>query len=306
MVQAESISAAADQLHVTQPTLSRQLMELEQSLGTPLFRRAGRGRKAELTEAGMFLRRRAEEILLLADRTQAAFDHADQSVAGDVCLGAGETQAVRILARAAGSLQKRYPEIHYHISSGDSADVEEQLDRGLIDFGLLLGSVDREKYDVLTLPVQEKWALLARRDMPLAAAERVRPADLADQPLIWPRQKTSGGPLLQWMGRSEAELNLVASYSLVYNASLLTDEGFGYTLCLDGLVGAGERGSLCVVPLDPPLEMTAQVVWKRGQVFSRAAALFLRELRAQLDGESAAEDGIFALPFDNDRREPIY
>lgn len=277
----ESVTLAAERLHITQPTLSRQLMELEQSLGTRLFHRGGRNQKLTLTEEGFFLRRRAEEIIALADQTQAAFEAGGELVAGDVYLCAGETDAVRLLARAAKSLQRRYPQIRLHISSGDRTVVEEQLDRGLADFGLRVGPVDPEKYEVLTLPQRDVWGVLMRKDDPLAKKDRIRPRDLWDKPMIWPRQPSSENLLVQWFRRKPEELNLVTSYSLVYNAALLTDEGLGYTVTLDRLINTSGNCSLCFRPLEPALEIDVHVVWKKQRGFTRAASLFLQELQTQ-------------------------
>ena len=283
VAQAESISGAAEMLHLTQPTLSRQLMDLEISLGTKLFNRGRRGQKVTLTEEGMFLRKRAEEIITLADRTRAAFEISGDSVAGDVYIGAGETDSLRILAQACNSLQKRYPHIHYHITSGDMSNVEEMLEQGLIDFGVLLSPVDGTKYEALDLPHRDTWGVIMRTDAPLAKKERVRPKDLWDKPLIWPRQTTSGDTLLQWIRKDLTDLNIVADYSLVYNASLLADEGLGYTLALDKLINVSENSSLCFRPLEPSLETRARIVWKKKQVFSRAASLFLNEVHTLME-----------------------
>ena len=282
VAQAQSISKAAEQLHITQPTLSRQLMDLEASLGTKLFVRGKRNHKVTLTEAGTFLRKRAEEIILLADRTSAAFADSGDAVVGDVYLGVGETDAIRFLARAGRRIREYSPQIRYHLSSGDSANVEEQLDQGLIDFGVLLGPVDGTKYESIALPYRDAWGVLMRRDAPLAGKERIRPEDLWDKPLVWPRQSTSGDPLLRWFGRDSADLNIVASYSLAYNASLLTDEGLGYTLALDRIINVSGESTLCFRPLEPAMEIEVRLVWKKHQLFSRAAALFLQEIRAQL------------------------
>ena len=286
----ESITLAAERLHITQPTLSRQLIELEDSLGAKLFIRGGRNQKITLTEEGFFLRRRAEEIIDLADRTQAAFEAGDDQVAGDVYLGIGETNAVRLLARAANSLHHRNPYIRFHINSGDRAVVSEQLDRGLIDFGLFLGPMDSAKYDCLTLPCRDHWGVLIRKDDPLAQRESIRPRDLWKQPLIWPRQPTSDNLLLQWIRKKPEELNIVTSYSLVFNAALLTDEGMGVTITLDRLINTAGDCHLCFRPLEPPLEMEGHIVWQKRHSFTRAASLFLKELREQIDSPVPEDD----------------
>ncbi len=286
----ESISEAAEVLHVTQPTLSRQLMDLEEELGVQLFERARRSRRIALTEAGIFLRRQAEEIVLLADKTEAAFSTDHGEIAGDVYVAAGETEAVRLLSRAAGLLQKDFPQIRYHITSGDGLYVEEQLDKGLADFGLMLGPVNPDKFEVLMLPHRDVWGVLMQKRSSLAEQETVRNTDLWSKPLILSRQSISSGHILRWLGREPAELNLVGDYSLAYNASLMTEEGLGYTLTLDGLINTSGDSPLCFRPLDPPLELEVRLVWKKHQPFSRAAELYLKRLQAMCaEMGSAAE-----------------
>ena len=236
-----------------------------------------------LTEEGLFLRKRAEEIIALADRTQAAFTGFDDSVAGDIYIGAGECDDVRLLARVIKSLRDRYPHIHYHISSGDMAAVEEQLDKGLTDFGLMLGPVDGSKYNVLALPKTVYWGVLMQKEVPLSQKDSIRPKDIWDKPLILPRQTTSVDLVVQWLRKRPEDLDIVAYYSLAYNASLLTEEGLGYTLALNQIINTSGDSGLCFRPLDPPIEVHARVAWKKHQVFSHAAALFLRELQDYLE-----------------------
>ena len=280
----QSISAAAQSLHLSQPALSTQLKALEEELGKQLLIRKSKGsRKVTLTEEGMILRKRAQEILSLVKRTQEEISSPDETIAGDVCIGAGETDIVRLFARAAQSLQRQHPDIHYHISSGNAEYVLEYLDKGLIDFGLLFGQVDLQKYEAIPLPVRDSWGVLMRRDAPLAQKETVRPADLWDQPLIISHQRSDDRRLAQWMQRDLSELHIVATYNLVFNASLLVDEGLGYALCFDKLINT--RGSsLCFRPFAPRLESTAYIIWKKYQVFSKAASAFLACLK-QLTAE---------------------
>lgn len=280
----QSISAAAQSLHLSQPALSTQLKALEEELGKQLLIRKSKGsRKVTLTEEGMILRKRAQEILSLVKRTQEEISSPDETIAGDVCIGAGETDIVRLFARAAQSLQRQHPDIHYHISSGNAEYVLEYLDKGLIDFGLLFGQVDLQKYEAIPLPVRDSWGVLMRRDAPLAQKETVCPADLWDQPLIISHQRSDDRRLAQWMQRDLSQLHIVATYNLVFNASLLVDEGLGYALCFDKLINT--RGSsLCFRPFAPRLESTAYIIWKKYQVFSKAASAFLTCLK-QLTAE---------------------
>lgn len=275
----QSISAAAQSLHLSQPALSTQLKALEEELGKQLLIRKSKGsRKVTLTEEGMILRKRAQEILSLVKRTQEEISSPDETIAGDVCIGAGETDIVRLFARAAQSLQRQHPDIHYHISSGNAEYVLEYLDKGLIDFGLLFGQVDLQKYEAIPLPVRDSWGVLMRRDAPLAQKETVCPADLWDQPLIISHQRSDDRRLAQWMQRDLSQLHIVATYNLVFNASLLVDEGLGYALCFDKLINT--RGSsLCFRPFAPRLESTAYIIWKKYQVFSKAASAFLACLK---------------------------
>ena len=165
----QSISAAAESLHISQPALSTQLKGMEEELGKQLLIRGTKGsRKVVLTEEGMILRRRAEEILSLVQKAEEEITRSDETIAGDVVIGAGETDNVRLLAQAAKDLQKQYPDIHYHISSGNAEYVLEYLDKGLIDFGLLFREPDLKKYEWLTLPAGDVWGVLMRRDTPLA------------------------------------------------------------------------------------------------------------------------------------------
>ncbi|HJC58091.1 MAG TPA: LysR family transcriptional regulator [Candidatus Eisenbergiella intestinipullorum] len=276
----QNITAAAESLHLSQPTLSTQLKALEEELGKQLLIRGTKGsRKVTLTQEGMILRKRAEEILDLVQKTENEISLSDDVVAGDIYIGTGETNTIRLFARAAGKLQRSCPHIHYHIFSGNSAYVLEMLDKGLVDFGLLYSSVDLSKYDTLNVPVRDVWGVLMRRDSPLAKKEAIRPEDLWDLPLIVSHQENARPLLSSWLKKDLSELNVVATYNLVLNASMLTDEGFGYTICYDRLLDTENSPSLCFRPLSPPLEAEATIIWKKYQVFSRAAEAFLEQLK---------------------------
>ncbi len=265
----ENISRAAEALHTAQPSLSRQLKELEEELGKTLFIR-GR-RKITLTDEGMFLRKRAEEIVSLVDKTTDALTMDDGVVAGNVYIGAGETEGMRLIARAAGALGKTCPDIHLHIVSGDRGDVAEQLDKGLIDFALFVGEVDARKYEHIHLPNRDSWAVLMRRDHPLAQKNAVRPEDLYREPLLLSRQIRDGSPFLAWMGRTLTQLNVVSTHNLIYNASLMVEEGLGVAVTLEGLINTTGESPLCYRPLLPRLETELFLAWKRYQAFSPAA-----------------------------------
>ncbi len=274
----ESISGAAEALHLSQPTLSRQLMDLEAELGKPLFLRGSR--RITLTEHGILLRKRAAEILELVEKATAELTAAEDTVAGDVFIGAGETQGVHLLTRAAQKLQAQYPQVHFHIFSGDTMDVSEKLDKGLIDFGLLFEPIDAGKYGVYRLPVHDTWGILMRRDSALAQKGAVTAADLSDKPLISSRLLSEKHPLDPWFQKDLHTLNIVATYSLLYNASLMVDDGLGYALCLGGIINTA-GSNLCFRPLAPEVPAHMGIIWKKHQVFSKASEKFLEILRQE-------------------------
>lgn len=280
----ENISRAAEALHTAQPSLSRQLKELEEELGKTLFIR-GR-RKITLTEEGMFLRKRAEEIIGLVDRTTNALTMDDAAVTGDVYIGGGETEGMRVIARLAGELGQHYPEVHLHIVSGDSMDIVEQLDKGLIDFALLVGGVNTQRYEHIRLPDRDAWGVLMRKDHPLAQKSAIRPEDLYHEPLLLSRQVKDGSPVLTWMGRTLTQLNVVSTHNLIYNASLMVEEGLGVAVTLDGLINTTGDSPLCYRPLSPRLEVELFLAWKRYQTFSPAAAKFLELLQKEIASET--------------------
>lgn len=276
----QSISAAAKSLHLSQPTLSTQLKAFEDELGKQLLIRGTKGsRKVLLTEEGMILRKRAEEILELVRITEREISLSDETIAGDVYIGAGESDMIRIFARAAKRLQETYPDIHYHILSGNAVFVQEHLERGLIDFGVVYGPVDTSTYRSMKIPRQDTWGVLMRKDSPLAAKEAIQPQDLWDKPLIVSAQKTDVWPMANWFQRDIEMLHVVATYNLVFNASLMVEEGLGYAVCFDKLINVSGESNLCFRPLSPKMESEASIIWKRYQVFSKAAQKFIDTLQ---------------------------
>lgn len=273
----ESITAAAKVLNVTQPTLSKQLMELEEELGKKLLIRGNR--RITLTEEGMLLRKRAQEIMELVDKTESEVSSMDEIISGDIHIGGGETDSMRLVARVAKKLQEEHPHIQYHLYSGNADDVTERLDKGLLDFGIIIGSANIQRYDYLHLPTTDTWGLLMKKDSPLAALDNIRPENLHNIPLICSRQALSGNEISGWFGSDFEKLNIVATYNLIYNATLMVEEGMGYALCLDKLVNTTSASGLCFKPLEPRLEAHLNIVWKKYQVFSEASKKFLKSLQ---------------------------
>lgn len=279
----QNITAAAESLHISQPALSTQLKNMEKEFGKQLLIRGVKGsRKVILTEEGMILRKRAEEMLSLMKRREEEITGSNETIAGNVFIGTGETEIVRLFAKVAKKLQKEYPDIRYNISSGNAEHVLEYLDKGLIDFGLLFTKIDPQKYEAIPVPIKDTWGVLMRKDSPLAKKEAICPEDLWDKPLIVSHQKGDDVYLNQWLQREESELHIVATYNLLFNASLLVDEGLGYALCFDKLINT-QGSNLCFRPLYPQLEAPGFIVWKKYQVFSKAANIFLRYLQKMIE-----------------------
>ena len=276
----ESISGAAEALHVTQPTLSRQMMELEEELGKTLFLRGKR--KISLTEEGMFLRKRAQEIVTLVEKTESEFSAAEETISG-------ETDAMRLIARAAHRLQSAYPHIAYHLFSGNADDVTERLDRGLVDFGVFIEPADLSKYDFIKLPVTDIWGVLMRKDCPLAARATIRPQDLLGLPLLASNQHLVKNEFSGWFGEGYEKLNIITTYNLLYNASIMVEEGMGYALCLDKIVRTSGDSPLCFRPLEPKLEVGLHIAWKKYQFFSKAAEKFLECLQREIADRREAD-----------------
>ena len=275
----QSIIRAAESLHLSQPTLSTQIKALEEELGKQLLIRGTKGsRKVTLTEEGMILRKRAEEILNLVQKTEREISLSDQIIVGDVYIGTGETDAIRIMAKAARELYKIYPGIHYHIASGNSDFVLEQLDKGLIDFGMIFGSVDHAKYNSIPLPYKDTWGVLMRKDSPLAEKETVSPEDLWDKPLIVSRQEADKETLPAWIKREISEIEIVATYNLLFNASLMVEEGLGYAIGFDKIINTSDNSNLCFRPLSPKREAGMSIIWKKYQVFSKASEKFMEKI----------------------------
>lgn len=280
----ETISAAAEFLHVTQPTLSRQLMELEDELGKTLFMRGNR--KIELTEEGMILRKRAEEIVELLEKTRAEVSASGEEISGDIYIGGAETDGLRFLTGIMKELQEDYPRIVFRIYSGNAEEVTERLDRGLLDFGIFLEPANMSKYDFMKLPGVDVWGVLMRKDSPLAKKKSIRAKDLFGLPLIISDQAMVKNEISGWAGGRYNKMNIVATYNLLFNASLMVEEGVGYALGLDRIIRTSEDSTLCFKPLEPRLEVGLNVVWKKYQVFSKPGKVFIERVRQKLSAST--------------------
>ncbi len=275
-----SITGAANYLHLTQPTLSRQLQDLEKELGQKLLIRGKH--KVILTPEGMMLRKRAEEIVELVDKTEADFRSINDIIGGDIYIGSGETDSMKYIAEIMKDIQQIYPDIKFHIYSGNAEDVTEKLDKGLLDFGILIQPIDLSKYNNIALPEKDVWGVIMRKDSPLANKKEIKLEDLISVPLIASRQMSekysARSGFLSWFGKDFKKLNIVATYNLVYNAAIMVKAGIGYAVTLDKLVNTTGDSEICFRPLSPRLESGLDIVWKKYQVFSPAPKLFLDRL----------------------------
>ena len=274
-----SITKAANSLGLTQPNLSRQINILERDIGKKLFNRSNY--KIKLTSEGILLKKRAEEIIDMIEKTRAEFKSSDKIIAGDIRIGGGETHAIELITKIMRNIQKDYPNIQYHLHSGNSDDVSEKLDKGLLDFGILIEPAGILKYDFIKIPAKDTWGVLMRKDSKLAKKKFITKNDLIKLPIICSRQavynRPSDNKFLEWFQSDFDKLNIVATYNLIYNASIMVKSGIGYAIGLDKLINVN-GSSLCFVPLKPKLEAELNIVWKKGQIFSPASGIFLDAL----------------------------
>ncbi len=270
-----SITRAAEALFVTQPNLSRQMKKIEGEIGRPLFVRGSR--KITLTEAGRLLKKRAEEICELYDRTMDEVKAPAGGIEGEVRIGGGESRAMSLIARAATNMLKKHPKVKINIFSGDSGTVAERLDKGLTDFGVFIEPFDLSAYDSMPLPLSDRWGAIVRADSPLAQRDRLTPAELKGEKLILSRQSAGGNIIYDWFGCSGEELNIAARYNLLYNATLLVEDGMGCAVSLEGLINC-KGTDLVFVPLEPELRSRIDIAWKRHSSFTPAAEAFFKEL----------------------------
>lgn len=272
VVREGTISAAARSLHVAQPSLSRQMKELEEELGVPLFERGNR--KITLTEEGMVLRKRAEEMVRLEQITKDEIAEMRNQISGTVRIGAGEAYAFHYLSRTAKSLVREYPDIRFEITSGDTQDLMDQLNNGLIDFALIFTEVDHALYQSVALPAEDRFGVLMKKDCPLTEKTELRISDLKDYPVIVSRASI---PLFS--GSTDlSSLKIAATYNLVYNASLLVEDGLGVAICFDKLINTTGDSPLTTRPLVPAVKNAGAIIWKKYEVFSPASQKFIDKL----------------------------
>lgn len=277
VAQEENITKAAEVMHTTQSNLSRQLAELEGELGKKLFERGSR--KITLTEEGMFLRKRAQEIVELAERTENDLRTFDEVVSGAVHIGAIETQRMRWLGDIIAQMHEKYPQIQYDLFSGSVAEIDDGLTKGLLDFGVMVAPVDYRKYDYIKLPENERFGLLMRTDHPLAARSVIRPADIGEYPVWVAHQQLEGNVLSGWLGRDVRSLNIVSTFNLITTPAMLIEQGMGMAFTFDGLA---RDAALCFRPLEPAVEAELYLVWKKYQLFTKPAKIFLEQVQKKI------------------------
>ena len=271
-----NITRAADILHITQPTLSRQIMELERELGTTLMLRGKNG--LTLTDDGLFFRQRAGEIVELADRLEQNFTERKSDVSGLIAIGASESVGSRLFARLIKRFSDKYPLIQFHLYNEMADNIRDRLEKGLVDVGLLLEPVDTSRYDFVRISQKETWGILMRDDHPLAERKTITPDEIAEYPLILPLRERVRNEILNWMRKEEKDLTIPLSYTLLSNAALMVEAGLGCAFCLDGALAIHSSPHLSFVPISPEHTTRSVLVWKKNQMFSPATALFIQEI----------------------------
>lgn len=280
VVNEESITKAADALHITQPTLSRQLAQMEDEIGVKLFDRGSR--KITLTNEGILLRRRAEEILQLVDKTEKEMTEQEKLVDGEISIGCGELASVQIVSELIKSFQERYPLVRYDIHTANADHIHERLDKGLTDIGLLLEPVDIEKYEFIRMHIKEKWVVLMRPDDPLAEKESITPKDLSKLPVCLVKRPLVKNELASWFGNYFKNLHIVFTSNMSTNAAIMVQNGLAYALVLEGSLPYLNTKQICYRPLSPELTATSVLAWKRHQPQSLAVAKFIEHIRQHL------------------------
>ncbi len=281
----ENITRAAALLHITQPTLSRQLMQMEEELGVKLFRRGGHN--IFLTEEGMLFRRRAQEIVDLTEKAAKELKHGEKTVSGEISIGCGETKNMKPLSEMIASFQQRYPDVSFHIYTAIADDVKERLENGILDMGLLLEPVEVSRYHYIRMPLREKWQVLMRRDLPLAEKQKIKPEDLAGIPLIVAKRQSVRNELENWFGYDKEELRVVLTCNLShYNQSIMVESGIGVALVMEF---ACNQDTLCLRPFEPEIESGCVLVWKKNLSLSPLMQRFIEYVKGYLEERNLEE-----------------
>lgn len=280
VVREQSITKASEVLHITQPTLSRQLAQMEEEVGVKLFDRGTR--KITLTNEGLLLRRRAEEILQLVDKTERELVIQEEQVEGKITIGCGEIASVQLLPDLFQSFHEKYPRVTFDIYTATADHVKDQMDRGLVDIGLLLEPIDIEKYDFIRLDMKERWVVLMRPDSPLAKKDAVTAGELSELPLILPRRLWVQSELASWFGDYYENLNVLFTSNLSTNGAIMVSQGLAYSVVVEGSVPFWDQSKITYRPLSPELTATSVLAWKRGQPFSLAATKFIEHIKCLL------------------------
>lgn len=276
LAEEQTISGAAAKLHTTQPSLSRQLAELENEVGCQLFLRGSR--RITLTEEGVFLRKRAQEIVALLEKTESDFASFGSLTEGDIWIGAGESDAMRYLGRAITRVRQEYPNLRFHVRSGNSADLAERLEQGLFDFCLIYEPFDRKLCNFQETGYLESWGLLLPRDHPLTQKEAITREDLFTVPLIYSEHFELQNDFRNWMGSDMSRLQVAVTYNLINTPAMLVESGVGCAFTFDKLVDTSGNRNLCYRPIVGLPQVKLFLVWKKYQVFTTAARTFLRVL----------------------------
>lgn len=275
-----SITRAAEVLHITQPALSRQLMQLEQEVGCSLFQRGKR--HMALTEEGLLLQRRAKEIVTLVSLTERELATQDNPMEGTISIGTGELASMATLARLIDEFHGLHPNVRFSLFTGVADQVAERLDRGILDFGLFLEPVDKEAYDLVAMPESEQWVALARADDPLAALEAVTPADLKGRSLILPSRASVRSELARWFGRGFDRLKQDFTVNLGGMAAVMVEQGLGVMLCVQGAAMSWDPARFAAIPLAPAIESRTLLAWKRDVAQTAAVNAFVEHVRSRL------------------------
>ncbi len=270
----ENITRAAELLHITQPTLSRQLMQLEEELGTKLFERSSHS--IRLTEDGMLLRRRAQELVQLADSVEKEFRHSKEEMSGTISIGSGETGSMQELAEIIRDFQEKYPLVQYDLYTATADEIKERLDKGLLDIGLLTEPVDIMKYSFIRMKRKEKWGILVRRDSKLAEKTSIGPSDLLDVPVFLAHRALVKNEIEGWFGDYYDQVQIAGTYNLINNAAVMVRNHIGVAFCFQL---QSQFDDLTYIPIEPQIETGAVIVWKKAQIVSRTTHQFISFLK---------------------------